>query len=956
MVANSHYNMSKVISIIIAATLCLNTAVRAGEISQELRTKINSVDKNQPIRVWIKLPRAENPQQLKSSVNAAFDTREGRYGAAYGRLKSTHQKSQQGVLARLNQLQKTGKCAKIKPSWLANIVEVEIAAGELESLAARKDIETIYTIPMLTSIKPTEPEPGESQGQSGSATVEPNLTFIKAPQAWALGFKGTGRVVCSFDTGIEGGHPAYASKWKGLDGDSSAAWFDGTTYSKFPNPVLGDNHGTHTMGILVGSSGADTVGVAINAKWISAAVVDIFGASYIDAFEWAANPDGDPNSVGDVPDVINHSWGIIGIGCMEIFYEFIDNLEALGIVNVFAAGNDGPGAMTIRNPANGSKSVSDSLTCFAVGNVSATNPPVVQTGSSRGPSNCNGAIKPNVCAPGLGIRSANIGGGYSTSSGTSMATPHVAGLVALLRQKNPNATVDQIKIAILTSTQFRPSPLNNNIGWGVIDCLAALNALSGTNLVPNVRVYTFDHNPILPGSSVGGKIALQNLGSAVTALTASIIGTNPSIAVIDGNASFGAIAANGIVTATDSIRVNISGTVAEGTILSMDLRITNGTTFTDTVKIYFPVEPLNRRSFLTHNRGLIQMDISNYGTFGFGPGSFVPIGGAGFTYNGGVNDLFEAGLMIGYDSIHISDGVRNPIAEPDGDFRVVPGGNIAMGLPGAGTSQKTSARFDDSRAENPIGVDVRQFTYTLSEPTLDDIVIMRFLITNTNAFTVNNIFAGLYLDWDIFIFSQNAGGYDAAGGVLWMAYNDGFTTFDYRGTAVLNGTNAGAFTAPASQVYFPGGFTEREKDSSLGAGFSSAAAYTNVELDLFQVVSAGPLNLTAGETKVATFAILAGSTLTDLENSVVAAANINDSLINTCCNGLRGNVNNDGLNVSVLDLTYMIDDIFRGGPSPVCPQEADLNADGVHSAILDLTYLIDFIFRGGNDPVSCPGY
>ena len=954
MVANSYYNMPRIFSIILAVALGLITSAGAGEISRELRTKINSIDKNQLIRVWIKLPRAQNPGQLKSSVNAASATREGRYDEAYRRLKSAHQKSQQGVLARLNQLENSGKCAKIKPSWLANLVEAEIAAGELDALAARKDIEAIYLIPMLTSIKPTEPQPGESQSQSAWAVAEPNLVFIKARQAWAAGYKGTGRVICSFDTGIEGDHPALASKWKGLDGDSSAAWFDPTTYTKFPYPVYGDDHGTHVMGILVGSSGADTVGVAINAKWISAAVVDIFGASYIDAFEWAANPDSDPNSVDDVPDVINHSWGITGIGCMDVFYDFIDNLEALGIVNVFACGNDGPGAMTIRNPANRAL---DSIDCFAVGNVSAVNPPVVQSGSSRGPSNCNGAVKPNVCAPGLNIRSAILGGGYNTSSGTSMATPHVAGLVALLRQKNPNATVDQIKTAILNSTQFRPSPPNNDIGWGVIDCLAALNALSGTNALPNVRVYTFNHNPILPGSSVGGKIVLQNLGASVSALTASIIGSNPSIAIIDGNCSFGAIAANAIVTATDSIRVNISGTVAEGTILSMDLRLTNGSTFTDTLKIYFPVEPPTRRSFLTHSLGLIDVDISNYGTYGFGPGSFVAIGGTGFSYNGGANDFFEAGLMIGYDSVHISDGVRGPVGEPDGDFRVVPGGNIVMGLPGAGSSQKTSARFDDSRAENPVGIDVRQFTYTFSETAFDDIVIMRYLITNTNPFPVNDIFVGLYLDWDIPYFAQNAGGYDAGSQLSWMAYNNGFDLFDYRGAVVLDGTNAGSFTAPANLVYYEGGgFTESEKDSSLGAGFSSAATYADIELDLFQVVSAGPLNLTVGETEVVTFALLAGNTFSALQNSGVAAANINDSLINTCCAGLRGNANNDGINVSILDLTYMVDDIFRGGPASSCPQEADLNADGVPSAILDLTYIIDFIFRGGDDPVPCPGY
>ena len=951
-------DMKKNLFSILVSFVCLIGAVKAGEITPELQSQISTANKDQLIRVWIKLPRTETPEQLKLSVNAASATREGRYAEAYNRLKAAHLNSQKGLKSALNQWLLSGKCTNVKYSWLANVVEAEIAAGELESLASRSDIEIISTVPILTSIKPSLP-PGAQESESALAGVEPNLTYIKAPQAWAAGFTGAGRVICSFDTGVEGDHPALMNSWKGLDGDSAAAWFDPSQGSSFPNPVL-DEHGTHVMGIMVGHNDAtgDTVGVALDAKWISVAVVDITGASYIDAFEWAANPDSDPNSVDDVPDVINHSWGIKGIGCQNVFYDLIDNLEALGIVNIFAAGNDGlGGASTIRNPANGAD---DSLDCFAVGSVNTGNPPAVSASSSRGPSDCNGAIKPNVCAPGLSIRTTNLSGGYSFSSGTSMATPHVSGLAALLRQKNPNATVDQIKTAILNSTQFRPTPINNNIGWGVIDCMAALNALSGTNSVPNVRLHSFDHSTILPGTSVGGKLVLQNLGASVTPLTATIVGSNPAIAVVDGSASFGAIASNDTLRSTDSIRVNIVDTVSAGTILSMNLRITNGSTYTDTVKLYFLVEPPNERSFVTHDLGLIDFSVSNFGTYGLGAGSFFPTGGAGFVFNPGSNSMFECGLMIGTDSAHISDGIRNAVGEPDGDFRVTPGGNIAINMSGAGTSQKTKSRFNDSRAENPLGINVRQLTYAFAEPNLDDFIIMRYIITNSNPFFVSDIYVGLYVDWDIdaFTYFLNAGGYDFTGQLAWMAYYDGSAFSLYRGAAVLDGTPAGAFTSPANMVYYQGGdgFTEREKDSSLGAGFSSAATYANVQLDLFQVISAGPLDLNAGQSGIVTFALLAGNNLSDLRNAAGAATTVNDTLLNSCCLELRGNVNNDGVNANILDLNYMVNDIFRGGPSSPCPQEADLNADGGISTILDLNYLVNFIFRGGNDPFPCPGY
>ena len=257
----------------------------AGQISSDLQTRLKASNKDQLIRVLIKLPRAESLDQLRLEVESATDTREGRYNEAHNRLKSVHQNRQVQLKSVLEQKKSAGKCKNIKYSWLANVIEAEVSAGELEALAARNDIETISTIPVLTSIGKS----GSSQSSGNALSTaggEPNLTFIRAPQAWAAGYTGAGRIICSFDTGVEGDHPALINSWKGHDGDSAAAWFDPSEGSTFPNPVL-DEHGTQTMGIMVGhdDNSGDTTGVAPNAKWISAAIVDITGASYIYAFE-----------------------------------------------------------------------------------------------------------------------------------------------------------------------------------------------------------------------------------------------------------------------------------------------------------------------------------------------------------------------------------------------------------------------------------------------------------------------------------------------------------------------------------------------------------------------------------------------------------------------------------------------------------------------------------------------
>ncbi len=941
-----------------AISIILAPLVTAGNLSPELSSEISTMDRDSLVAVWIQLPKVKT-QSANNSKSAAPATRAKRYSQKYNFLKSAHQASQQQLLGILKRLRASGKSAGIKPSWLANVVEVKIAAGELEKLSKRNDIKTIYLVPELTSIQPDNTQVQKSP--SFSAGAQSNLIYINADQAWLAGFTGAGRLICSFDTGIDGDHPALYNSWKGHDGDSAAAWFDPRYGQSFPHNMFTGQHGTHTMGIMVGhdDSSGDTVGVALNARWISAAVVDITGASYIDAFEWAANPDGDPNSMDDVPDVINHSWGIIDIGCQEVFYELIENLEALGIVNIFAAGNDGSGAATIRNPANRAL---NSIDCFAVGAVQLTNPASIWSGSSRGPSDCNGAIKPNVTAPGASIRSTTPNGNYSSLSGTSMAAPHVSGLVALIRQKNPNATVAEIKTAILTSTQqFGLSLPDNTFGWGIIDCMAALNKISAANPDPDLRVYAYNHEAVFAGGTFRGRLILQNLGADVSLVSASIIGSDVNLSVTNGSAFFGIINANDTVSSNDSIIVVVSEIAENGLVLSLDLEITNGSSYTDTTKIYFSVGEPTERSLVSHNVGNIEFGVSNFGTYGLGPagsGSFFPAGGPGFKYNSGLNDLFEGGLLIATDAQHVSDGIRNAIGEPDGDFRVLPGGNIQIDLLGAESAQKTKAVFDDSRAENPIGISVKQFTYSFPETENDDFIILRYILTNDNPFSLSGVYAGLYFDWDIISFFSNAGGYESSTGISWIAYNGSNGIEDYRATVVLDGLQAGTLTDLGSAVYYPEGYTESEKFLALTAGYGSATMYSAAKFDLFQVISVGPVSIPVGESRIVAFAIIAGNTMTEVENSAAAALAVYDSLINGCCNELSGDINNDlAPKPNILDLTYLVDFIFRGGPGPVCRQEANLNGSSTpHPNILDLTYVIDVIFRGGPDPIACPGY
>ena len=222
--------------------------------------------------------------------------------------------------------------------------------------------------------------------------VEPGVEAVRAPEVWDLGITGDGALVATLDTGVDGSHPALASRWRGLDpayaGNPGWAFFDPVTNWEFPQDS--GSHGTHTMGSVCGGPPGDSVGVAPGAEWIHAAVIDRGGgidqtvSDAILAFQWLIDPDGNPGTNFDVPDVCSNSWGLAvfhGVpDCDETFWIFLDACEAAGIVIIFSAGNEGFSGL--RRPAD---RATDDYRTMAVAAVNANNPSFPIAGfSSRG--------------------------------------------------------------------------------------------------------------------------------------------------------------------------------------------------------------------------------------------------------------------------------------------------------------------------------------------------------------------------------------------------------------------------------------------------------------------------------------------------------------------------------------------------------------------------------------------
>jgi subtilisin family serine protease len=334
---------------------------------------------------------------------------------------------------------------------------------------------------------------GQMMGVAGSTVatqdspeaVELGVSTVNAPQAWANGYLGDGVVVGSIDTGVEYTHPALNRQYRGNLGggnyDHNYNWWD--TREDAPRqfvPYDDDGHGTHTTGTVLGEDASQTnqIGVAPHAKWIATKVFPGGGSSgneeITPAQDFMLAP-WDLNQQNRRPDlrphVINNSWGdgeCWNTDSWLITQAWID----AGIMPAFSNGNSGPAAGSVGSPGA-------YPFLIGVGAINAGTANLTIAGfSSRGPSCYGGVLKPDVVAPGVNVRSSIPGGLYGPNQGTSMAAPHVSGVMALILSANPSLTYSDVT-GILTRTTFfhatwgsRP---NNNYGWGLVKADAATN-------------------------------------------------------------------------------------------------------------------------------------------------------------------------------------------------------------------------------------------------------------------------------------------------------------------------------------------------------------------------------------------------------------------------------------------------------------------------------------------------
>ncbi len=382
-----------------------------------------------------------------------------------------------------------------KPLWIVNGLLVEGDLPLARALAERPEVTALVGNPVVRGIEDVEQEPALSPEET--LTLEWGVARVNADDVW-LGdaVRGAGVVVASADTGVEWTHPAIKGKYRGWNGVTASHdynWHD--AIADVEAPLDDHNHGTHTVGTMVGEDGSNQIGVAPAAKWIGCRNMNLGNgtpASYLDCMQWFIAPyphGGDPESDGDpskAPNIVNNSWGCPpSEGCdVNSLLDGLAATRAAGILFVAAAGNSGSSCSTVSDPP------AIHVDAFVSGAIDINNS--MASFSSRGPVTIDGSnrVKPDIVAPGVGVRSSIRNGLYSSFSGTSMASPHLAGSAALLWSAKPGLrgnlvlTLCEMKntanAGAIQTTQVCggvpvPTLPNNVFGFGLVDAYKAIH-------------------------------------------------------------------------------------------------------------------------------------------------------------------------------------------------------------------------------------------------------------------------------------------------------------------------------------------------------------------------------------------------------------------------------------------------------------------------------------------------
>lgn len=763
-----------------------------------------------------------------------------------------------------------------KTENLRKIMEVEITSPHDPKVLAKK-------VSKYSAVEWAEPY---YLDQIQYTPNDPNLSSqwylqkIQAESAWDVTKGDSTIVIATNDTGVDWDHPDLKANiylnpgedaWSdplepstgnGIDDDGNGmvddwrGWdFGGEDGTPDNNPMEDKpDHGSHVAGLSAAVTDNNT---GIASIGFNSSIMPV-KTSRDDVRDDLGNAlvyygySGIVYAVENGADIINCSWG--GYGFSRAAQDVIDYAVANDVLIVAAAGNSG--SSDIFYPAS----------YDGVLSVAATNQ------SDDKASFSNYGEKIDVSAPGVGIQSTWQNDTYYTMRGTSMASPIVAGLAALVMSEFPNYNSLQIGEQIrVTSDKIDDENPNyeNLLGFGRVN---AYNAVSETN-TKSVRGvnFTFEeegesNNVFEPGETILISGTFTNYLSATSGLSISLESKNQDVSVNNSTFNAGSFGTMATFNNNDNkFAVELSENIDYNTRVKLLLTYEDGD-YVDYQWISFLANP----SYNTVNGNDISLTVASDGALAFNdyPGNTQ---GEGFKYDDGPNLLFEGAFMYGTDANHLNDAARNSTSEEqEDDFKVLE--PFVLEVPGETADYQGKASFNDDNAGSAgLGLTTILQTYAYVQEPDNKYIILEYTLANRNDEPVNDVYAGLFFDWDIDAdtYDSNKVAYNDDHN-FGYAFNKGLTQIDtYVAAALISSDDYGFYaidndgSGGSEEIY--GGFTNTEKYNMISGGISRKNAGPN---DISFVVSGGPFDLAANDYIGVAFAVAASDNFDELTAAI----------------------------------------------------------------------------------------
>jgi serine protease len=705
------------------------------------------------------------------------------------------------------------------------------------------------------------------------------LPRINAPAAWDVTQGDTSVVIAINDTGVDWDHPDLSANiWRnwgeipnnGIDDDGNGyiddirGWDFGGLNGTPDNDPMEDrpDHGTHVAGIASAVTdnavGIASIGFKTKIMPVKTSRDDVRNPQGIALISYGY--EGIVYAADNGAKVINTSWG--GSGFSILGQEVINYATLNGALIVGAAGNSNSSAPFYPASYDGVLSVASTE----------------QSDLKSGFSNYGTGV--DVSAPGGGILSTWQNNTYSTASGTSMAAPFAAGLVgltaAVFPSYNPIQLGEQVRVNTDNIDALNPS-FQFLLGSGRLNAFKSVSNMSSVS-ARALNITFSDESPggngngiLEAGETISVRVGFMNYLNPTSGLNVTIETRNPHSVITNASFNAGAVGTlQGFDNNSSPFTFTLNSSIPANADLVFLLKYNDGA-YSD----YQWVRTIGNPTYATQSGNDVSLTITSKGTLGFNdyPNNSQ---GEGFKYNGSANLLFEGALMLGTSAVKISDAARSANqGVQSNDFQVVQ--PFVISVPGNTSDYQGLAVFnDDNAGSNKIGVTVNLNSYSYVAENYKNFIILRYSLINNGSTEINNLYAGLYFDWDIidgsgdgditnYDSNLNYGYvYNSIGGpdirIATALVSDG----PYGFYAIKNdGTDGGI------GVY--DGFTDAEKWTTLSGGL---AKLTAGPADISNVISGGPYNIAPGASADAAFIIAAGETQSMLDNAVMHGRNL----------------------------------------------------------------------------------